>query len=55
MQADPDKAWQSARRWKQTPVVLVINAKKMEADGFRFGVSDNGVVSNKAKIEFRND
>lgn len=43
MQADPDKAWQSARRWHQTPVVIRINAGRMAAEGYRFGVSDNGV------------
>lgn len=44
MQAEPEKAWQSARRWKgQTPVVLVISAEKMHRDGISFGVSDNGV------------
>lgn len=43
MQADPEKAWQSARRWHETPVVLKIDAARMAADGHRFGVSDNGV------------
>jgi len=44
MQAQEDKAWQSARRWKQaTPVVLQIDAEKMHRDGFVFGVSDNEV------------
>lgn len=43
MQADADKAWQSARRWRQTPVVLKIDAARMAAEGYRFGVSDNGV------------
>lgn len=46
MQPDVEKAWQSARRWKKqgkTPVVLVIDAARMAADGVVFGMSDNGV------------
>ena len=43
MQADVSKAWQSARRWKKIPVVLVIDARSMVRDGFLFGVSDNQV------------
>lgn len=43
LQPEPERAWQSARRWKKTPVVLAIDAEKMAADGYRFGVSDNGV------------
>ncbi len=44
MQAEPEKAWQSARRWRrQEPVVLKIAAGRMSQDGIRFGVSDNGV------------
>ena len=43
MQAVEAKAWQSAKRWHRTPVVLKINAAAMDADGFVFGVSDNGV------------
>ena len=43
MQADESKAWQSARRWRQAPVVLKIDARAMAADGISFGVSDNGV------------
>lgn len=43
MQADMQKAWKSAVRWKKTPVVLVIDAQKMARDGFEFGVSDNEV------------
>lgn len=44
MQADFAKAWQSAARWHgKTPVVLVIDAAAMAADGFTFGVSENGV------------
>lgn len=43
MQADINKAWQSARRWHQKPVVLKIDAKSMHRDGMSFGVSDNGV------------
>ena len=43
MQADVERAWQSAERWHLTPVVLKIAAGEMHRDGFVFGVSDNGV------------
>jgi putative RNA 2'-phosphotransferase len=43
MQAEKVKAWQSAKRWKKTPVILKIDAQRMAADGFQFGVSDNDV------------
>ena len=43
MQADVEKAWQSARRWRQEAVVLQIDAERMQRDGGGFGVSDNGV------------
>ena len=43
MLADPERAWQSARRWKKVPVVLKIDAAAMHAAGAVFGVSDNGV------------
>lgn len=43
MQADVEKAWQSARRWRQEAVVLQIDAERMQRDGVVFGVSDNGV------------
>lgn len=43
LQAEPEKAWQSARRWKKVPVVLKIDAEQMDADGIQFGLSDNGV------------
>ena len=43
MQADGAKAWQSAKRWRKTPVVLKIDAAAMYADEAVFGVSDNGV------------
>ncbi|MGN1030267.1 MAG: RNA 2'-phosphotransferase [Butyricicoccaceae bacterium] len=44
MQAEPEPAWLSARRWKrQQPVVLCISAGRMSMDGVRFGVSDNHV------------
>lgn len=43
MQAEEAKAWQSAKRWHRTPVVLKIAAAAMYADGTIFGVSDNGV------------
>ena len=43
MQADEEKAWQSAERWHATPVVLKISAGEMCGEGFSFGVSDNMV------------
>lgn len=43
MQSDEAKAWQSAKRWHRTPVVLKINATAMYAEGIVLGVSDNGV------------
>lgn len=43
MQADMNKAWQSAKRWHQKPMVLKIDAQSMHRDGMSFGVSDNGV------------
>ena len=43
MQTEEAKAWQSAKRWHRIPVVLKIDATAMYADGFVFGVSDNGV------------
>ena len=43
MQADINKAWQSAERWHLTPVVLKIDAGKMADDGFKFGVTENEV------------
>lgn len=43
MQAEEVKAWQSAKRWHKTPVVLKIDTVAMQADGIVFGVSDNGV------------
>ena len=43
LQADPEKAWQSAVRWHLTPVVLKIDAKKMGDAGFVFGKAENDV------------
>ncbi len=43
MQADVEKAWQSALRWHLKPVVVKIAASKMYEDGFQLGVTDNGV------------
>lgn len=42
-QADVEKAWQSAVRWKKKPVVLKIAARQMHKEGLHFGVSDNQV------------
>ena len=38
-----DKAWQSAGRWHTTPVLLKIDSNAMFVDGYKFGVSENGV------------
>lgn len=44
MQADINKAWQSAERRKsKTPVVLKIAARKMHQNGTVFSISENGV------------
>lgn len=43
MQAEEAKVWQSAKRWHRTPVVLVIDAAAMYANGAVFSISDNGV------------
>ena len=43
MQADEAQAWRSAERWRLTPVVLMIDAECMSADGYAFGMADNGV------------
>ena len=44
MQKDIQKAWMSAKRWKQQePIILEIDAKKMIADGYKIGVTDNDV------------
>lgn len=43
MQADPEKSWQSAARWRLTPVVLKIDADKMYRDGYVFGKTENDV------------
>ena len=42
--ADIRMAFKSAKRWKnETPLVLVIDAKQMMKDGYKFGVTENGV------------
>ena len=43
MRAEEEMAWQSAKRWHKTPVVLKIWALHMHQDGFVFGKSDNDV------------
>ena len=44
MQADINKAWQSAERRKsKTPVVLKIASEKMNQNGMEFSISENGV------------
>jgi len=43
MQKDVEKAMKSAKRWKLNPVVLKIDAKQMQMDGYIFGVSENEV------------
>jgi len=48
MQADPGKAWQSATRWKQRPVILKIDAAAMASEGYSFGVTENEVWCTEA-------
>lgn len=48
MQAAPDKAWQSAKRWRKTPVVLKIAALAMHRAGYRFGKTENDVWCTEA-------
>lgn len=43
MQEDPAKAWQSATRWRLTPVILKIDAEEMHRSGFVFGKTENHV------------
>lgn len=43
MQAQADKAWQSAKRWNRTPVVIQIDARQMHEDGIAFGITENEV------------
>ena len=45
MQESKEKAWQSARRWKNsTPVVLCISAEYLyEKTGTKFGITENNV------------
>ena len=44
MQADPEKAWKSARRWKgEQRVVLKIAAAELSKAGASFGKSENDV------------
>jgi len=43
MQSDIRKAWQSAVRWRLTPVVLKIDAGRMYRAGFVFGKTENDV------------
>lgn len=42
--ADIHMAWKSAKRWKnESPLVLVIDVKQMIKDGYKLGVTENGV------------
>ena len=44
MQADVEKAWKSAKRWKgKTPVVIKIAAAELAETGMAFGKSENDV------------
>lgn len=53
MQAEIDKAWQSALRWRKPAVVLKIDAARMHADGYEFGVSDNDVwCAERVPVEY---
>ena len=53
MQADIEKAWQSAMRWHLAPVVLKIDAGKMYRLGFIFGKTENNVwCTDHVPVEF---
>ena len=53
MQADVQKAWESAVRWHLTPVVLKIDAKAMHHAGFIFGKTENDVwCTDLVPVEF---
>lgn len=43
MQAEKEKAWKSAVRWKKNPVVLKIAAKEYFKEGAVFGKTENDV------------
>ena len=43
MMEKPEKAWESAVRWKLTPVLLKIDAEKMSCSGFVFGKTENDI------------
>lgn len=51
---DIHMAWKSAKRWKnETPLVLVIDTEQMIKDGYKFGVTENGVwcITNDHRCE----
>lgn len=53
MQAELAKAWQAARRWHKTPVVLEIDTAAMARDGFCFGVTENAVwCTEKVPVQY---
>lgn len=54
LQAEEQKAWPSARRWKgKTPVVLEIDAGRMARQGVEFGLSDNQVwICSQVPVEY---
>ena len=53
MQEEPEKAWQSATRWRQEPVLLKIAAKEMFQSGFTFGKTENAVwCTEKVPVEY---
>lgn len=43
LQPEEERAWQSARRWGLTPVVVKVDAGAMAEDGFSFGMAENEV------------
>lgn len=53
MQAQPEKAWQSACRWGLKPVMLKIAAKEMYKNGAVFGRTENDVwCTEKVPVEY---
>ena len=53
MQAEFQKAWSSAARWKLTPVVLKIDAKEMYQQDYTFGKTENDVwCTEQVPVEF---
>lgn len=53
LQADLNKAWQSAKRWKKPCIVLEIDSARMFTEGHLFGVSSNMVwLTESVPVEY---